>query len=111
MLHCHPAGSQSELVGEKSSVVAAGAGGGGVGRHLEELRADAAERLAEMHGRIQEILDDLHVDAERFDLPELPEPELDGDQPWPLWDSGWGFAEQCAALKASKRYDDLGDHA
>jgi hypothetical protein len=32
-------------------------------------------------------------------------PELDGEQPEPLCDSRWDFAEQCRRLIASKNYD------
>lgn len=78
------------------------------GEQLDRLRADAAERLAEMRERIQAILDEVHVDADMFDLPDipaLPTAEVDwSDQPEPLLDSRWNFAEQCRQLIASKAY-------
>lgn len=77
------------------------------GEHLEELRTDAADRLAEKRDQIQAILDEIHIDADMFDLPELPElpeAELDGDRPDPLLDSRWDFVEQCRRLIESKRY-------
>ena len=37
-------------------------------------------------------------------VPELPEPELTGDQPEPLLDSQWDFTEQCRRLIESKAY-------
>lgn len=77
------------------------------GEHLEELRTDAADRLAEKRDQIQAILDEIHIDADMFDLPELPElpeAELDGDRPDPLLDSRWDCVEQCRRLIESKRY-------
>jgi hypothetical protein len=66
-----------------------------------------ADRLAEKRDQIQAILDEIHIDADMFDLPELPElpeAELDGDRPDPLLDSRWDFVEQCRRLIESKRY-------
>ncbi len=77
------------------------------GEQLEELRITAGTRLAEVQDRIQEILDDVRIDPDQFDLPEipeLPEAELDGPVPTPLLDSRWDFAEQCRRLIESKRY-------
>jgi hypothetical protein len=37
-------------------------------------------------------------------VPALPEPIINGDQPMPLLDSSWPFAEQCKALIDSKAY-------
>ncbi|HSS23987.1 MAG TPA: hypothetical protein VLL82_06205 [Mycobacterium sp.] len=78
------------------------------GEQLEELRITAGNRLAEMRDRIEEILDEIHIDADQFDLPDLPDlpaAELDGDRPDPLLDGRWDFAEQCWRLIASKNYD------
>jgi hypothetical protein len=79
--------------------------------HLEALRQDAADRLAEKHNEIQEILESVRVNADEleFELPtaEVPEAQLD-DEMVPdtaLCDSIWSFAEQCRRLKASKDYD------
>ena len=77
------------------------------GEQLDELRITAGNRLAEMRDRIQEILNEVHIDADQFDLPPIPEvpaAELDGDRPDPLLDSRWDFAEQCRRLIESKRY-------
>lgn len=61
-----------------------------------------------MREQIEAMLDEVHVDADMFDLPEVPEvptAEIDEDaQPVPLLDSRWEFAEQCRRLIASKRY-------
>ena len=72
-----------------------------------------AEQLADKAAEIEELLATIEVDADMFELPdvsELPEPELDGDQPEPLCDSAWEFAEQCRRLIRSKRYTN-GDSA
>ena len=77
------------------------------GEQLEQLRVDAAARLDEMRDRIGEILDEVDIDVDQFDLPEipeLPEPELTGAAPEPLLDSRWDFAEQCRRLIESKAY-------
>lgn len=80
------------------------------GEHLEQLRLDAANLLAEKRSEIREILDTVRVNADAFSFPEpvVPEAVLDpnGSPPLPLCDSGWDFAEQCRRLKASKQYDD-----
>ena len=71
------------------------------------MRADAADRLAEIQERVQAIMAEVHIDADMFDLPpipELPAAELDGDGPDPLLDSRWDFAEQCRRLIESKQY-------
>ena len=65
---------------------------------MEQLRVDAAARLDELRERVNEVLDELDIDPDQFDLPEipaLPESELDGDQPEPLLDSRW--KEACYA--------------
>lgn len=75
---------------------------------LEPLREQAATQLDEKQAEIEAILQTIRVDAGMFDLPdvpELPEPTLDADQPEPLCDSRWDFAEQCRRLIASKNYD------
>lgn len=71
-----------------------------------QLRTEANEKLVSMKAAIDEINDQLRIDADDFDLPEIviPEAELDGDQPEPLFDSQWSFAEQCQALIDSKAY-------
>lgn len=77
------------------------------GEQLEDLRAVAAARLDEVRDRLEEILDDVRIDPDQFDLPELPDlpaAQLNGDRPDPLLDSRWDFAEQCRRLMESKRY-------
>jgi hypothetical protein len=77
-----------------------------LGDELEGLRSSALERLEEKRAEIEEIRDEVRVDAADFDLPEIPEPpepEIDeDDRPEPLCSSEWDFAEQCAALIALK---------
>ncbi len=66
---------------------------------MEQLRVDAAARLDELRERVNEVLDELDIDPDQFDLPEipaLPESELDGDQPEPLLDSRWKRGVLCA---------------
>jgi hypothetical protein len=75
--------------------------------HLERLRAEAAEKLATLRAEIEAINEAARVDADDFDLPPVPpvpEAETSGDQPLPLVDSGWSFAEQCRRLIDSKAY-------
>lgn len=81
------------------------------GPHLEQLRADAIDRIGQKRAEINAILDDVWVDADQFELPRavIPDAQLDPDrvQPMPLCDSGWDFKEQCRRLIASKQYDGL----
>jgi hypothetical protein len=80
------------------------------GADFAPLRAAAAERLATKSDEIQQILSEVHVDADFFDLPripEVPQAEIDADAiPVGLCDSAWTFAEQTARLVASKQYQD-----
>jgi hypothetical protein len=76
---------------------------------VEWLRADVARQLAEMRDQIRELLDAVRVDPASVDLPTVPEipvAEFDPDreQPMPLCDSRWSFAEQTRRLIASKNY-------
>lgn len=67
--------------------------------------ASTPPRLDELRYRINEVLDEVDIDPDQFDLPEipaLPAPQLHGNQQQPLLDSRWDFAEQCRALIASK---------
>ena len=69
--------------------------------------ASTPPRLDELRYRINEVLDEVDIDPDQFDLPEipaLPAPQLRGNQPQPLLDSRSDFAEQCRALIASKSY-------
>lgn len=76
---------------------------------LEQLRADAADRLAEKRDEIAEILDTVRLDGAEFDLPtpQIPGAVIDpfAPHPLPLCDSADDFTEQCRRLKASKQYD------
>jgi hypothetical protein len=71
-------------------------------------RADALASIERKRAEIDAILDTVRVDADRFDLPELPDipqgVQLNG-QPEPLCDSNWSFAEQTRRLIASKNYN------
>jgi hypothetical protein len=80
------------------------------GEHIEALRANAADRLAEKREEIQQILDAVRVNTDEleFELPPavVPDAILD-DTLIPdtaLCDSAWDFAEQCRRLIASKQY-------
>ncbi len=80
------------------------------GEHLEELRADAAERLAEKRDEIQRILDSVRVNPDEleFELPsaEVPQAVIDHEMlpDTALCDSAWDFTDQCDRLIASKNY-------
>jgi hypothetical protein len=82
-----------------------------IGEHLEDLRADAAERLTEKREEIQQILDTVRVNADEleFELPpaEVPEAAIDESilPNTALCDSLWPFTYQCDRLIASKSYD------
>jgi hypothetical protein len=74
---------------------------------LGRIHAEAAEKLEAMREQITEFNEQLRIDVDDFDLPdiEIPEAELDGEMyPLPLLDSSWDFAEQCKALIDSKAY-------
>ena len=78
------------------------------GDHLESLHAIAGPRLDEKRQEIQQILDDIRVDADMFELPPvptMPDPVVDGPSTPPLCDSEWDFTYQCQRLIASKNYD------
>jgi hypothetical protein len=74
--------------------------------HIERLRTEAGQKLAELQTEIDAINDALRIDASDFDLPEVvvPEAQLNGGGGLPLLDSRWDFAEQCARLIDSKAY-------
>lgn len=75
--------------------------------HLDRLRVEAAAKLATLRAEIDAINEAARVDPGDFDLPAVPpvpEPVRHGDQPMPLLDSGWLFAEQCRRLIDSKAY-------
>jgi hypothetical protein len=71
------------------------------------VRTDAQAKLAELREEIRAINDAMRFNLSDFDVPPvpaLPEPIINGDQPMPLLDSSWPFAEQCKALIDSKAY-------
>jgi hypothetical protein len=75
--------------------------------HLDQVRTDAQAKLAELREEIRAINDAMRFNLSDFDVPPvpaLPEPIINGDQPMPLLDSSWPFAEQCKALIDSKAY-------
>jgi hypothetical protein len=75
--------------------------------HLLELHAVAGPRLDEKRQEIQQILDDIRIDASMFALPpipEIPQPVITDLFPRPLCDSAWDFAEQCHQLINSRQY-------
>jgi hypothetical protein len=78
------------------------------GERLDQIRNEAAVKLAAMRQQIDELNDALRIDVDDFDLPEIevPESELltEGLTPAPLMDSTWPWVEQTRALKASKAY-------
>jgi hypothetical protein len=74
---------------------------------LGRIHAEAAEKLDAMREQIDAFNEQLRIDVDDFDLPdiEIPEAELNGKvYPLPLLDSSWDFAEQCQALIDSKAY-------
>ncbi|MBJ7610869.1 MAG: hypothetical protein JF924_00970 [Candidatus Dormibacteraeota bacterium] len=79
---------------------------------VEQLRTEAAEKLASLRDEIDALNDALRIDASDFDLPEIvvPDAQLDDDDGdgLPLVDSRWSFAEQCRRLIDSKAYRTAG---
>lgn len=78
---------------------------------MEQLRSDAADRLAAMRAEIAEINDALRIDATELELPPVavPEAELNGHvHGVPLLDSRQPFIDQTRRLIGSKAYRDGG---
>ena len=73
---------------------------------LAEFRAEAQTKLDAMRDQVDALNDGLRLDASDLALPAFraPAPRI-GATPAPLVTSDWSFAEQCAALKASKEYE------
>ena len=73
---------------------------------LEQMRSEAEAKLGDLHEQVAAINDELRVDVDGIELPEveIPEPEIDGDYCLPLVDSDWSHAEQCRQLIARKAY-------
>ena len=98
---------------------------GQIGGDVDQLRREAADRLAEIRAEIEQfrdekraeiedLIDTVRVDVDESELPEplVPEPVIDHDHhPEPLCDSRWDFAEQCRRLIASKAYDSNGSRS
>jgi hypothetical protein len=79
---------------------------------MARIRAEATVKLDAMREQIAELNEQLQIDVDDFDLPdiEIPEAELTlGLAPEPLLDSSWSFIEQCQALIDSKAYRIGGD--
>ena len=74
---------------------------------LEQMRGEAEAKLGDLHEQVAAINDELRVDTDGIELPdvEVPESEIDGDYGLPLVDSGWTHAEQCRHLIARKAYE------
>jgi hypothetical protein len=80
---------------------------------LENLRAEAEGKMAEVNEKLGELNDALRVGEEEIegielpDIPGVPEGEGDGGYglPSPLIDSEWEFAEQSRLLIAQRRYE------
>jgi hypothetical protein len=78
----------------------------------EQLQAQLDAMREEITKATEQIREQIRIDASDFDLPEIivPEAEIDEyEQPTPLIDSEWDFAEQCQALIDSKAYRDGDD--
>jgi hypothetical protein len=85
--------------------------------HLEQIHADVIpeleakrDEIQQILASVQEVLNDVRVDASMFELPPkppVPQPVIDYDsQPEPLCSSRWDFVEQCRRLIAAKNYTD-----
>lgn len=76
---------------------------------LAQRREAVIARLDEVRAEADELLNDVRVDTDDFDLPELPDiPEADVDedsQPLGLIDSSWSFEDQTQRLIALRRYE------
>jgi hypothetical protein len=79
---------------------------------LGRIRAEATVKLDAMREQINALNDELRIDVDDFDLPDIEVPEADpslGVAPdEPLLDSGWSFVEQTSRLIDSKAYRDGG---
>lgn len=76
---------------------------------LATRRVEVTQRLQEIQVEVEDLLEQVRIDPEEFELPAvpgIPEPEVDeGTQPMGLCDSSWDFTEQRLRLIASKRYE------
>jgi hypothetical protein len=74
---------------------------------LGRIHAEAAEKLEAMREQIAAFNEQLRIDVDDFDLPDIEIPDADitlGLQPEPLLDSSLPFTEQCKRLIDSKAY-------
>ena len=72
---------------------------------LAAFRAEAQTKLEGLRDQVAAMNTALRLDASDLDLPDFDAPEpVVGETPEPLVSSEWSFADQCAALKASKDY-------
>jgi hypothetical protein len=74
---------------------------------LGRIRAEAADKLDAMREQIEALNQELRIDVDDFDLPDLviPGAHINGTNPWvPLIDSDDPFAEQTRRLIDSKAY-------
>lgn len=76
---------------------------------LDAIETDLAERFEVLNARVREVNDQLSEAVRGLELPPIvvPGPVTGDAYGTPLVDSRWSFAEQCAALRASKSYRDL----
>jgi hypothetical protein len=77
---------------------------------LEQMRADAEARLADLQAKVDALNGAMRVDAHNVELPPLPEvpigeTDVDG-LPSPLIDSTWDFTEQTRRLISHKNYEE-----
>lgn len=73
---------------------------------LAAFRDEAQAKLDAMRDQVAALNTGLRLDASDLDLPDFDPPEpVVGDTPEPLVSSNWTFADQCAALIASKNYE------
>ena len=79
-----------------------------LGPAREAVAARLAQIEADVTAEVEELVASVAPDADTDGLPlvpDPPEPEIDeDDQPEPLVDSRWSFAEQVRALIDSKKY-------
>lgn len=74
---------------------------------MERIRADAEEKLGELHEQVEAINDALRIDTTGITLPDfkVPEPRAVNGLPSPLIDSDMDYAGATQRLIAHKRYE------
>jgi len=75
--------------------------------HIERIRAEAADRLAELADEIAAINAALTIDVGEIELPEveIPQARVVGSNGLPLIDSAWPWVDQTRALIVSRAYE------